>query len=224
MLLFMTICMQSFAQSTTRILASSGKVTSYKYSLYNPPNIIKPIYNRLDEVKNNTIEELMASVLCATSQDWVNYNTLGGVKNAITKTKEDFEQAKNRDKEKTSMELISRLNLVSNGQNFTIVRFRLHIEQAPKGVTGAYQLQMVENRWYQTSRSDLSNLALMTMFIKTDIMQDIIAGKPTRKPMTDELINKVYDKNGLNVETLFKEFSLWETDKLKTDYFTEPAW
>ncbi len=213
----------SNAQSPTRVILSSGSVNNYQYELFSTKKTINPIYTDLSQVKNESIERLMSSILCANNQAWVNFNTLGGAKNAEQKTPTDFDRISNRNNEKTYFELISKLSFESAGQYLTIIKFRLYLEQYPKGISGAYQLQKVGDRWFKISRSDLSNMALMMVFFKADILRDIIAGKKTTKLLTDELIAKVYDQNGLDIQKLYKEFTSWENDKTKADYFLEPT-
>jgi hypothetical protein len=62
------------------------------------------------------------------------------------------------------------------------------------------------------------------MFIKPQIFKDLLAGKPKNDKLFDTLLTKVYQIDTLNLEKLYTEFTTWETDKEKTDYFTEPAW
>lgn len=211
-----------FAQ--TRVLVATNNAAFQHYERYESPIKVLPKYKSLSEVDNQTIENLMTSILCESSQEWVNFNTLGGSKNASVKTQEDFQKIKNRDNSKTYMEILSRMDFDIMGQVVSVVKFKLYVEQAPKGVTGAFQLQKVDRRWYKTSRTDMSKIALMMMFIKPQVLSDLLAAKPTGSKEFDILLNKVSENQKLNFDKLYNEFSSWENNKQKTDLFTEPAW
>lgn len=212
-------------EAQTRILLATNSIKFNSYVTYKDTIFrILPKYKSLREVDNKSVENMMASILCESSQEWVNFNTLGGTKKAMIKKAEDFQKIKNRDNAKTHMGICSKMDFDILGQSVSILKFKLFIEQAPQGVTGAYQLQKVGNRWYKTSRTDLSNIALMMMFIKPHVFSDLLAGKPKNQKEFDALLTKVYENKGLNFEKLYNEFSLWENDKEKTALFTEPAW
>lgn len=222
LVLIISTCIIGYAQ--TRVLVSGGNAELEQYEIFSTPIRISPKYSNLEEVQNKKIEDLMSSILCASNQEWVNFNTLGGAKNATLKKASDFESILKRDNTKTYMELLSKMNFDLNGEELCVVRFRYFLEQAPNGVVGAYQLQNVEGRWYQTSRTDLSKIALLNMFMKPTVLEQLIKGKPTDNRDFNKLLAKVNNSNGVDFEKLYQEFSSWENDKEKTDLFTEPAW
>lgn len=217
------VCLKLTAQQPNRVLLGNDNFSTEKYTIYTPKKTIKAKYKNIVEVRNLSIEDLMASILSADTQEWVNFNTLGGHKNAHKKSEEDFEKIRKRDNRRTFFELTSKLDIQKGLESFSIVRFKFYLEQAPNGVSGAYILQKVGDRWFKTSRSDLSELTLMLIFFKPEVFSDIINGKMTGEKLTDELIDKTYGKDGLNINKLYQEFSLWERDKVKSEYFLEPA-
>lgn len=215
------VLISSIGYSQSRVLLSTGDQAGYSFLLYGDNEIIKPA---LQQPKNSSIEELMSSILGADNQDWFNANILGGAKNAEQKTAKDFEQIKNRNKDKTFIQLISKLELKSSGQQFAIIKFKIFLEQFPNGISGAYQLQKVGNIWYKTVRTDLSDLGLMMIFFNPIKFQSILEKRPTTDKLMSELINKVYESDGqLNFQKLYTEFSKWETDKERKAYFLEPT-
>ena len=210
----------NYAQTPARVLLSSGNISTHEYQIYEPSKIIK---TTISQSKNETIEALMSSILNADSQEKVNFNTLEGEKNTEQKSEKDFLQIKNRNIEKTYFEIISKLEFQSGGQFFSIVKFKLHIEQVPNGISGAYQLQKVRNQWYKTSRSDLSEIALMMVFFKPTILKDLLSNTTTTEILMLDLKKATTDGSGLNFKKLYNEFSTWEKDKIKTQYFLEPT-
>jgi hypothetical protein len=221
---FLLVLIQNPIVAQTRVLLAANNATFKHYEQYATPLKIIPKYSSLKEVDNKTIEDIIASILCETSQEWVNFNTLGGEKSASIKSEDDFQKIRNRDNSKTFIELLSKMDFDIMGQDLSIVKFKLYVEQVPKGVTGTFQLQKVGNRWYKTSRTDMSKIGLLMMFIKSQVISDLLAGKSTGNKEFDKLLKNVSDNQELNFDKLYNEFSLWETDKQKTDLFTEPAW
>lgn len=207
------------AEAQTRLILSSGRANSCEYVVFEPQRSIRASFIGTTE----SIEGFMASVLKADSQAKINAYTLGGVKNAEQKTTKDFEKIKLQDSQKTYFELISKLEIKSGGQYLTTVKFRLYLEQAPKGISGAYQLQKVGNRWYKTNRSDLSEIALMLVFMKKNILKELIDNEAQKDPLLIDLSQKTRDVEGLNFKKLYKEFISWEKDKTKREYFLEPT-
>jgi len=134
--------------SQTRVLLSSGSDINFQYLRYEDSYLLKPAER---QEKNETIEAFMSSILGADNQNWVDSHELGGSKNAEQKTPAEFQQIRNRNKSKTYMRLISRLEIQASGQQFAIVKFKIFLEQAPNGISGAYQLQKVGDIWYKTA-------------------------------------------------------------------------
>ncbi len=219
-LLLLSTCLK--AQQPVRVFTKTGEFNFQTYEIYPDGKLIKLL--DCNQTPLFTIEGLMQQIICGDSQEKIDRITLGGAKKSEKKTIEDFEKIRKSNKEKTYFKLLSRLDFKSKSEELCILKFKLFIEQAPQGVTGAYQLQKVGNRWYKTSRTDLSNIALMMMFIKPHVFSDLLAGKPKNQKEFDALLTKVYENKGLNFEKLYNEFSLWENDKEKTALFTEPAW
>jgi len=208
----------------TRILVSKGKANLISHEIFSEPIKILPKYKNLKEIDNKEIPDLLASVLCASNQVWVDFNTLGGVRNATLKKSSDFDAILNRDNSKTSMSYLSKMDFELQGEKISIVKLKLFSERAPNGVTGAYQLQNVAGRWYMSSRSDFSKIALLVMFLKPQVLKNLIEGKSSNDRKYNELLQKVFDSNGISFSKLYNEFSTWDNDKEKTALFTESAW
>jgi hypothetical protein len=206
--------------SQTRVLLSVGNKVDLQFSLYEEGKFIKPAERRLD---NKSVESLMSNILGADNQDWVNSNELGGAKNAEQKSDTEFQQIRKRNKEKTYLQLISKLDIQSFGQRFAIVKFKVYLEQFPNGVTGAYQLQKVGDSWYKTSRSDLSEMTLMMIFFNPKILQELIEKPTSNVPIINELMTKTKEGKYLNFKKLYTEFKKWETDKKQKEYYLEPT-
>jgi hypothetical protein len=67
----------------TRVMVANKSVVFKSYESFEDSVIkIIPKYKYLKEVDNLSIPNLMASILSEANQEWGNFNTLGGEKNA----------------------------------------------------------------------------------------------------------------------------------------------
>ena len=211
----------SFGQEPVRVLLAATNNVEAKFSLFDTP--IDITLSNCQIQKSTSVELLMQNILCANTQEKVNQYTLGGSKNAEQKTAAEFQQIRNRNKGKTYMQLISKLDIQASGQQFTIVKFKIFLEQAPNGISGAYQLQKVGDIWYKTSRTDMSELALMMIFFKPKIFQELIENTSSKEPLMNQLMKNTKEGEYLNFKKLYTEFSKWETDKKRKEFFLEPT-
>jgi hypothetical protein len=218
-LLILLSNLNTIAQEPSRVLLTTGQDIVPKYIIYDVGKIIKA--TDCNTQKNTSIETLMQNVLCADTQEKINAFTLGGEKNAEHKTANEFQQIKSRNKAKTYLQLISKLDIEATGQQFAIVKFKIFLEQAPNGISGAYQLQKVGDVWYKTSRTDLSEIALMMIFFKPKIFQELIENQSSKEPLMNQLMKNTKEGEYLNFKKLYTEFSKWETDKKRKEYFLE---
>lgn len=147
-----TICYSQNTQLGSRIILSTNNVSETNFYVYNPSFKANVIYANINEAKNTYPEELMSSVLSANTQEWVNYNTLGGEKNADKKDKSFFEKIKKYNKEKTYFELQAKLDFIADGNEMAIVKFYFHQQDKEKPVAGALVMQKNGKKWKLTSK------------------------------------------------------------------------
>ncbi|WP_440880855.1 hypothetical protein [Tenacibaculum sp. C7A-26P2] len=209
----------SFGQEKSlgaRIILSTNNITETNFYVYKPSFKSKPIYNSINEVKNSYPEELMSSILSANSQEWVNYNTLGGEKNADKKSESHFNKVNNYNKDKTYFELQAKLEFNSNGSKIAIVKFYFHQQDKEKPVAGALIMQRSEEVWKVTSKPYLTQIAMALMVFKPDVMERLLSNNP-KNEFEKELLKSVY-KDGFSFELLLKQ-NLTNEQK---EYFTNP--
>jgi hypothetical protein len=201
----------------TRILLNTNKLSNATHYVYSPPFIAKAIYSNMEEAKNEFPEQLMSSILSATSQSWVNYNTLESEKNTEIKNASDFEEAKNINKEKTFFELLSKLEFEANGNKIAIIKFYYHKEDKEKPIAGALVFQKNDNIWKKTSKPYTTNIAMALMVFKPDVMNRILNKKGVND-LEKTIIRNVYDASGFSFDKLLKQ-SFTEDEKV---YLTNP--
>lgn len=200
-----------------RIMLNANGVSNTSYYVYSPPFIAKAIYSSIKEAKNEFPEQTMSSILSATSQEWVNYNTLGGVENAEIKSVSDFEKTKNINKEKTFFELLSKLEFDANGSKMSIIKFSFHKEGKEKPIAGALVFEKVDGTWKKTATPYTTNMSMALMVFKPDVMNRLLFKEPMNE-LEKNIIRNVYDKDGFNFNKLLEQ----NFTKEEKEYLTNP--
>ncbi len=200
----------------TRIIMNSDSFKNSRYYIYTPFFKAKAIYKKQSEASNLFPEQLMSSILSASNQEWVNYNTSGGSEKSDIKSENHFEKVKNIDFNNTFFELHSKLEFTSNGEEMAIIKF-FYNEKNEKPIAGSIVMKKENNQWKTISTPDTTIIATALMVFKADIMKRMLIGKGINR-MENNLIKKVMTKEGFNFQKLFS-IRLSETEK---KYFTNP--
>lgn len=209
-------CLYSQDNLGARVILSTDRISNASYYVYDPPFKATKIYNSLSEINNEYPEKLMSSILSASSQEWVNYNTLGGEENADKKADSHFENVKSLNIEKTFFELYSKLLFKVNGSEIAILKFYLHDERKKNPIAGATVMENVEGRWYKTQKPYTTPIAMALMIFKADVMEHLVKNQPVND-LEKKLLSEVYS-SGLDFEKLLK-VNLNDEEK---EYFTNP--
>ena len=203
------------------IFSHSENQTIYFYE-YNGKLKVKADYKTQIQAVNEYPEQLIQSVLSATNQKWVNYNTLGGEKKARKKSEKHFKQIKKMDRKKNYFELHHKLRFKIDGLDTVIIKFFFYQEKELP-VSGAMVMQKINKRWFVTSRSDLSVFAIMIMRLKTEALKGIILGNSTNQDI--ETFHKMVSvKNNIELSLFEKEFTnLYLPENInKKELFIDP--
>lgn len=225
LLIFLIGSYASWAQTkgVPIILSNNGASGDLNYHIYDPPFLAKPVYSDTTEAVNQYPEQLMSSIMSATSQEWVNYNTLGGAKEAEQKTEQELEMFKRLDKESNYYQLVSKLTFQTNGAEMAIIKFYLQLEIAPRPFSGAYVMQRVDNRWYKTVTTFTSPMALLMMRFDAEKLGMVLKGEETGELFMDELIQLVHTNGQVDFQVLLNEFDSWfsNNDTDRQAYFLD---
>lgn len=214
------------AQQDVDVLLQGKPVEEISFHIYDP-FIARPIYKNLNEVENRYPEQLMSSILSATNQKWVDYNTLGDSLESEKLDVKVFDFRKSMDADKNYFELISKLTFKANGTDMALIKFYLHSEQLPVAFSGVQVMQKRNGRWYDTSTSFTSSMALMLMRFDSNQLYKVLIGEMTGIPLMDNLIKEIKTESGVDINLLVKKFDSWyvNKDEEKLDYFIDKnAW
>jgi hypothetical protein len=157
--LLVSVCCHGQDEIKGRILLNGNTISKSNYYVYNPSFIAKIIYNSIDQVKNDYPEELMCSIISASSQDWENLNTLGGALESDKKTENEFLKVKKLNKNLTYFELLSKFEFVANGSEIAVIKFNLHQQKQEKPIIGCLVLQKENGKWKKTLKPSTTNIS-----------------------------------------------------------------
>ena len=219
---FMSYSQDVKFQGDRVLLGNQSSMQDLVFSLYKPTLQAKMIYRYQSEAKNESPETLISSIMSASSQEWVDYNTLGGAQKSKKILKEALERTKNADREKVFFELTSKMNFKANGSEMCIIKFFIHSDGLPKPFSGTYLFQKIGSRWYHTATPWATNLMIMMMSFDDNKLATLLKGQPTGEKLMDELIKKVNNKI-FDLNKLYQEYDSWcaNKDAIKKDYFLD---
>ncbi len=200
-----------------RILLNGNSTSIANYYIYNPTFKAKIIFNSINQVKNDYPEELMSSIISASSQEWEDMNTLGGALESDKKTESEFLKVTKLDKNLTYFELLAKLEFVANGSEMAVIKFNLHQEKQEKPIVGCLVLQKENGKWKKTSKPSTTNISTVLLVFKGDVLGRIIKNKGINE-IENKIIKLVYDNDGVNFD-LFLNLELTSEEK---EYLTNP--
>lgn len=207
----MAICQNMFGQVDPRgysmLLSLSNKGDSY-YHIYQPYYQAKGGYKDTLEARNDTPEKLMSALISEKSDSWYKYNHIGGEANNI----EYYEKMDQMDKEKNYFELHSKWSFKFQQNEYCIIKFYF-ISANSEPISGCYNLVKIGNRWKVNEVFYNPEISLLFLAFQDKKLQDLFRGKPNSNPLHNNLLAKVYDEGGLNLNRLFTEYELWQEDK-----------
>lgn len=224
-LLFLILCVAKFGYTQevypNIILGYSAKkeISFYQYV---PVLKIKADYKSIKEAENKYPEQLVQSILSASSQNWVDYNTLGGASKSRKKEVSHFQRVLSMDKEKNYFELHHKI--VFNIGNVPTAIIKLFIyQETQEPISAAFVMQFVDNRWQKTSHPATSDLSIIVMRLKSNVLRGLILGSSDKN--IKELRKRVSTNGLLDTEKLINEFSNWyspQRDETKITLFIDP--
>ena len=183
----------------------------------------KAIYKSQSEVTNKYPEQLLESIISATNQEWVNFNTLGGAEKASEKKQSHFDKIKSMNKNKNYFELAHKLTFDVGGVSTSIIKFFTHF-QGTDVLSGAAVMQFVDGRWQKTSHPSLSTLSIMVMRMKSEVLEGVVL-QNSDDPNIKAIAERVSTEAGLNLSLLEEEFGSWyspEMDETKIELYKDP--
>lgn len=212
--IFYLISLQIFAQkqqiNCAENLQISNSIDQLRYTQY-PDSLVVTKYDDFDEVTNTTPEELMRSILSASSLEWKNYNS----ERQLTKSSQDFETIENAVDSSYYFVLESKLEFVVNGLIHAIVKYRL-IENGK--LYGFAEGMIKKNgRWYTTSKAELNQIVFFMGMVDLEYIDAIFRKNNTNNDQFNQIREQYLESGTINLTGLLSTFeqSLSENELLE---------
>lgn len=200
-----------FGQNSLRVDYDS--ISEVRYIIYSPPFKAKKIFKDTVEAKNNSPEQLMSSIMSATNQAWVNYNTKGGALMADQKDETYFNSVIHSDTSATYSELLSKLEFTYYDRQIAVVKFHLYLEGNNEPLAGSTIMEKVDiNSWKVISEPSLTPISMALMIFKKDVIYNLLYNKP-ENDIEIRVLEDVYTKLGLNFNKLL-QYKYTKEDKI----------
>lgn len=174
---------------------------------------------RLDKAKLQYPEGLMQSVLSATSKEWADFNELQG-ESEIEES--HFNEIKKMNPKTNYFELCHKLVFKVGEIETCMIKFFL-IQENEDPVSGCYIMQKKNGLWKLTSHPSLSNLSIMIMRIKSDVLEGVILGNSNDSEVI-KMRKRVSSSGVIDTSKMVKEFESWydEGNEFKQRLFKDP--
>lgn len=203
----LSFCQEQQIDCANNLLINQN-VNNLKVLKYDKGFLAKKI-NSFNEVKNSSPEFLMSSVLSASDLSWYNSNREKKKK----KVSQDFEYIKNVSSSEYYFELLYKVTFEANGFEYAIIKYYLH--NKGKVIGFAESMKKIDNRWFTTSESGISNFLFFMVMIDVNYIDAIFKGEKSNNSVLNTIIfdNKKNNRINLNGTLLDLEKGLSSSNK-----------
>lgn len=186
--LFLQIMIAQEQQMDCATINVSQPTSNFKYSMYEKNFLVKK-YSNFSQVTNKTEEELMRSILSASTLEWYNFNR----EKKVEKTSQDFDYIKSVNENQYYFKLLSKINFSANGLEYAAVKFHLYDQQNIYGFAEA--MKKINGKWVSTSDAQATMLLFFIGMIDNSYINAIMNNQPTDNVELNKIINSSI-KNG----------------------------
>jgi hypothetical protein len=148
-------------------LLASVRLENASFHIYEPPFKAKAIYEKMEEAKCLTPEELVESIESETNQTWVVQNNMPGKANVVSE--KAFEYRKKLDKNTNYFELIHKLTFSYNGMPTAIIKYYF-VDDGKRTILASMVVQEKDGRWFRTSIAGLDHLEEVFRRVKPETL------------------------------------------------------
>lgn len=152
------------------------------FHVYDPPFRARRTYAKLDEVENKYPEQVYQSMMSATSQEWVDYNTYGGSEKSRKQAANFFTKNATQDKEKNYYELVAKFQYNTGDMAYAVIKAYLHLEGDENLYPSALVLIREGERWYTNSAKEEAMMVYFFSNFSLSTIQAVIEGRETDDP------------------------------------------
>lgn len=178
-----------------QISQSIGQITYTSY----PDSLVVSKYNNLNEVSNSSPEELMRSILSASSLEWMNFN----LEEAVSKSSQDFEYIKNAVDSNYYFVLESKLEFTSDDLEYAVIKYRLHENRKIYGFAEA--MIKIDDRWYTTKKAEINQILFFMGMVDLDYIEAIFRQNQTQNNQFNQVRQQYVESGTINLSGILVE-------------------
>lgn len=153
----------------------------------------------LAEAEFGTPEQLMSSVLSATSLEWLNANK----EEDVTSSKQDFNYIKNIASSEYYFELKYKINFITNGVEYAVIKYLLYDDEN-EPISFAESFKKKNGRWFTTIESGITTLTFFLGMIDTDYLESIFLNENSNNSALNSIMFENTSNNQLNLNGVLK--------------------
>ncbi|MDO7172405.1 hypothetical protein [Mariniflexile sp. AS56] len=220
---FLILGFFTYSQNTSHNvrLTTSSQIKNVKLVTYNPSIKIKKLYKDIKQAKNRTPKELLNSLASENSVEWSRLNHYNKNLPISEARKEWFKRRATVDRDKHYSDLIQEMYFEYDNKQYCWVKSWSHTEVPGRGY-GLYtqvnlMIKVDENRWELYNRYVdkviLRDLYNFTLFKHTLFEEICTKQNPENNQYLENLLNKVYEGDALNLNTLNFELMRMKDEK-----------
>lgn len=200
--LFLQIIIAQEQQIDCATINVSQPTSNFKYSMYEKDFLVKK-YSDFSQVTNRSEEELMRSILSASTLEWYNFNR----EKKVEKTSQDFHYIKSVNENQYYFKLLSKTNFSVNGVEYATVKFHLYDQQNIYGFAEA--MKKINGKWVSTSDAQATMLlffigmidnSYINAIMNNQLTDNVELNKVIKSSMKNEKVDLNYVIGKLNSE------------------------
>ncbi len=194
-------------------LLINQSVQNFKILKYKEGTLAKK-KGAFSQVSNNTPEELMSSIISATSDEWYNFNREKKKK----KINQDFNYIKNISPDLYYAKLLYKVSFEANGVDYALIKY--HLQDNNKPLLGyAESMKSINGKWVTSSESEISEFLFFMIMIDTKYIDHIFKGTKSDNPKLNDIIKSNTFNKEVNLNGVLKELQAIlnsEPEKMKS--------
>lgn len=181
--------------SCTDFITLSMQVSNFKVYTYPPNSFVGMNFTDKEQVKNLFPEELLASCFSANTQEWVDYNEL----TPHILSSDNINIKNKADRKKNIVELLQKIEFNANGTTYAILKFRYHLDGAPKAMIFFNTMVLKNNRWVVISERGDESLLLMIRRVQSKYLNRIFNIQKSDNDVFNKLLHLSMEDNRIDL-------------------------
>lgn len=173
-------------------------IQNFRYTAYSDNYVIRDKYKSIDEIKNNTPEELLKSQISVTNNKWLS-------KNYGVEKKWSEKQFQNLHEKGNFLVLIGKLEIKYNDEVYSVVKFNMSSKE--RIIPASLVMRKEGDTWLFDEDSLISNLSFIFMSLSGDDLYYIFNNIKSKSKVIDDLIDNSWENNKFNYSFFLESYA-----------------